>query len=168
MTELARLSAGKCFGELALLSNEPRKANVHAVSDVACYSLDSECFKQLLGTLREAVDESVGINILKNVKLLSGLNEKQMAVVARNLVKEEFQPNQEIIRQGQEGDKFYMIASGAVAVSVNHAEVAKLKEGSYFGETALLNNEKRNATITATEPTTCFTLNRHEVNICNV
>jgi CRP-like cAMP-binding protein len=57
-----------------------------------------------------------------------------------------------------------MIAKGEVAVSVNHAEVARLKMGSYFGEMSLMNDERRNATVTALGEATCYTLNRSDVS----
>jgi CRP-like cAMP-binding protein len=37
--EIARMSAGEYFGEMALLNNEKRKANVVAVGDVECLVL---------------------------------------------------------------------------------------------------------------------------------
>mmetsp|Transcript_10782 Transcript_10782/g.16396 ORF Transcript_10782/g.16396 Transcript_10782/m.16396 type:complete len:1178 (-) Transcript_10782:165-3698(-) len=160
--ELVRLSSGKYFGELALISNEPRKANVTAVDTVQCYVIDKATFTSVLGDLKEAEVESVGIAILKRVKLLQGLSEKQLATVSKNLTTVEFADGETIIQQGEEGDKFYMISSGIVSVYVNHAEVAKLQPGSYFGEMALMNDDRRNATVTAVGPVICLTLDRSE------
>ena len=39
-TVIAKLGAGEYFGEMALLNDEPRKANVICTSDVSCFSLD--------------------------------------------------------------------------------------------------------------------------------
>jgi CRP-like cAMP-binding protein len=178
--ELVQLGIGKYFGELALISNEPRKANVVALtSPVICYTLDKQSFTSILGTLHEAETESTGITILRKVKLLSGLSEKQLLIIAKCLETVRYVAGEEIIRQGEEGERFFMIVSGEVLVTVNHVEVARLKSGSYFGEMALMNNERRNATITAvmseSENITseggeegrgdvvCLTLNRTEV-----
>lgn len=161
--ELVQLGAGKYFGELALISNEPRKANVIAIDDVICYTIDKQTFTSVLGTLKDAETESTGITILKKVKILQGLSEKQLLTIVKCLETVNYSDGEEIIVQGDEGDKFYMIASGEVAVFVNHVEVAKLKNGSYFGEMALMNDERRNATITACGDVVCLTLNRNEV-----
>ena len=42
---------GDYFGELALLRNEPRAANIIAVSKLKCVSLERNSFKRLLGPL---------------------------------------------------------------------------------------------------------------------
>ena len=43
---------------------------------------------------------------------------------------------------------------------MNHSEVASLSAGAYFGEMALMNSEKRNATVIAKVETTCLILER--------
>ena len=49
--EIAKLKAGSYFGELALLTNEPRKATCTAVSRCKVLFLDRKSFKRLLGKL---------------------------------------------------------------------------------------------------------------------
>jgi CRP-like cAMP-binding protein len=60
-----------------------------------------------------------------------------------------FLPGDYIIRQGEYGDCMYFLSSGDVEVVVGEARVAQLGAGSPFGETALLQGEKRNASIRA-------------------
>ena len=163
-TELARLKAGQSFGELALLSNAPRAATITALEPLAVYTIDKATFNSVLGDLADAEMESMGIEILRKVKLLQGLNDKQLAIIAKHLTKMEYDDGEIIIQQGDEGDTFYMIADGAVNVTVNHAQVAKLSVGAYFGELALMNDDRRNATISALGTVTCLTLGREEVS----
>jgi len=49
--EVAQLQKGAYFGELALQSEEKRSANIYAIGDVACYSLDRHAFISLIGRL---------------------------------------------------------------------------------------------------------------------
>jgi CRP-like cAMP-binding protein len=162
--ELTRLSAGSYFGELALISNEPRKATVTSVTALQCYTIDKLTFTSVLGSLKEAETQSTGISILRKVKLLETLPEKHLMTMSKYLQTIEYSDGENIVRQGDEGDQFYMIASGAVSVFVNHAEVARLNTGSYFGEMSLMNDERRNATVTALGPVTCLALNRAQVS----
>jgi len=55
------------------------------------------------------------------------------------------------IEEGQTGTHFYIIKTGAVAISKDGAEIARLGAGSYFGERALLTEEPTAATVTAVE-----------------
>jgi CRP-like cAMP-binding protein len=143
--ELVRLSTGAGFGELALMSNEPRKASVGAVDKVVCLKLDVVSFNLLLGNIEQIRNEDAGMAILKKVEMLQSLTEKQMLVIARALTKKVYPSGTTLFTQGDIGEDFYMLAAGEVAITVNHVEVAKLKAGDYFGETSLLSSEKRNA-----------------------
>lgn len=54
-----------------------------------------------------------------------------------------------IIRQGDEGDNFYIIDEGEVEVYVNNVPVVVLGEGCSFGELALIYGTPRAATVIA-------------------
>ena len=163
-TELARLGPGKYFGELALIEDAPRKATVTATSACKCWTLDRHNFKSLFGSMDEAVNESVGIQMLQKVKLLEALSERQLQEVSRCLVSKLYVEGEMIIKQGDVGDCFYLIAEGEVSVQVNHIQVATLEEGSYFGEMSLLSHERRSATVAALKDTTCLLLSRSDFN----
>ena len=59
----------------------------------------------------------------------------------------EFQPGKVLFRQGDAGDKFYLIKSGCAIVSMGQGPdrqlLARVTEGGYFGERALIKSEKR-------------------------
>jgi CRP-like cAMP-binding protein len=55
--EVARLQAGDFFGERSLLTGEPRSATVVAETDVECWRLDKEAFRELLTRRPEIADE---------------------------------------------------------------------------------------------------------------
>ncbi len=164
VVELVKLGPNKYFGELALIEDSPRKATVTAITAVTCWTVDRKSFLSLFGSMKEALNESVGVRMLKNVKLLNALSEHQLISVARCLENKAFVEGEVIIRQGDVGDCFYMIASGEVSVQVNHVQVAVLEAGTFFGEMSLLSNEKRSATVIALKDTTCLLLSRTNFN----
>lgn len=63
--------------------------------------------------------------------------------------RERVSAGQVIIREGTDGDAFYIVASGAVAVVLGGVEVKTHVAGDYFGETALLLGQPRNADVVA-------------------
>ena len=69
-------------------------------------------------------------------------------------------PAGEIFAQGDPGDRFYVIADGTVAVTVDGAHVRTESRGEAFGEIALLRDTPRTATVTATTPVTFYALGR--------
>ena len=70
----------------------------------------------------------------------------------------------EIITQGDDGDTFYVLASGEVGIRVNSVNVAHLDHNAAFGEMSLLKNEKRSATVVATVDCVCLSLQRDDFN----
>lgn len=103
-------------------------------------------------------DAEVGA-VLKEVPLLMKLSDKERDMLGGAMEKETFADGVVIFAQGDVGDKFYVIVSGEVQVSVKDEDsgdesvVATLKKGDYFGEGALLasgqegSNNTRAATI---------------------
>ena len=72
---------------------------------------------------------------------------------SRTLNQEHFGPGENVFRQGDHGDRVYLIVKGEVEIlqDVNGRDhvIAKLCAGECFGEMALINAEPRNATVRA-------------------
>eukprot|EP00928_Gymnodinium_smaydae_P093855 TRINITY_DN781_c0_g1_i4.p1 TRINITY_DN781_c0_g1~~TRINITY_DN781_c0_g1_i4.p1 ORF type:complete len:782 (+),score=190.77 TRINITY_DN781_c0_g1_i4:47-2347(+) len=88
---------------------------------------------------------------LAEVQLFKRLPKSEHPALAGCAEPVSFRAGDVIIRQGDEGNDFFVIQSGTADVSIDGKSVAKLKKGDYFGENALLRNEQRTATITAAD-----------------
>ncbi len=78
---------------------------------------------------------------------------------------ERFLPGAVVIRQGDMGDKFYLVRSGKADVFVqkpagSREHKATIEEGGFFGERSLLLSEPRNATIVAQTPLELYCLDK--------
>ncbi|RHY29087.1 hypothetical protein DYB32_005442, partial [Aphanomyces invadans] len=56
-----RVQDGEYFGERALMTREPRAANVTAETDVVAFALDRQAFDEILGSLREVMDRNMSM-----------------------------------------------------------------------------------------------------------
>ncbi len=102
---------------------------------------------ELPSTLSTDISLFLNHTILDKVNLFKGADEIFIREVVRLLEPTVFLPGDFIIRQGEYGDCMYFLSSGEAEVIVNGTVVARLTEGSPFGEAALLQGEKRNASI---------------------
>jgi hypothetical protein len=97
------------------------------------------------------VDISLFLNrsIIEKVGLFKDADEIFIREVVQLLHSMVFLPDDYIIRQGEYGDCMYFLSAGEVQVIVSGQKVADLGAGSPFGEAALLQDEKRNASVRA-------------------
>ena len=100
-------------------------------------------------TLQLEISLFLNREILEKVSLFKNADEIFIHEVIEELEPLVFLPGDFIIRQGEWGDCMYFLSKGNVEVIVNEKQVATLAEGSPFGETALIENEERNASIRA-------------------
>ena len=102
---------------------------------------------------------------LRRIGIFKDLDEAMCGQIADLFRVEETVPGAVVFRQGDVGDKFYVIARGRVRVSattddgIEHT-LAVLQDGDNFGEVALLQDSPRNATVTSEAATVFLTLRR--------
>lgn len=98
------------------------------------------------------------------VPLFRKLDAEMRERVAARFVTEVYPAGREVVREGDPGDRFYVVVRGRVEVERRGAsgteKVAVLSDGDHFGEIALLRNAPRNATIRTTQPTVLLSLPR--------
>ncbi len=77
-----------------------------------------------------------------------------------------YKSDEQIFSQGEQGDAFFIINEGRIAVHFDDAGKCKLlcnlSPGEYFGEMGVINHDKRSATATAAEPSTLLRVSREK------
>lgn len=154
---LKNYEPGEVFGELALLYNAPRAATITATEPSVCFSLDRNTFNHIVKNASIQQREKYDL-FLNKVEILQELEPYERSKISDCLELETFKKGDEVIKQGETGDTFYLIQDGTAEAVVtdeagNKSTVLTYSPHDYFGELALLNDETRKATIVATSDT---------------
>jgi len=106
---------------------------------------------------------------LRKCAVFSSLESDTLNEIAERMDMEQHTAGQVVIRQGDQGDKFYLIREGSVDVFLDDEKepsgkrfARAMTEGDYFGELALMKDQPRAATIIAKENLTLYTLNKSD------
>ena len=90
---------------------------------------------------------------LARVGLFADLAGEKLTKLADRMQREDVSSGTVMIREGEPGDRFFVLLSGVAAVSqASLGERRILKAGEFFGEVALAMNVPRTATVTAMTP----------------
>jgi CRP-like cAMP-binding protein len=160
--KVSEAGPGGYFGELALMYNAPRAASVVATSGLRTWALDQVTFKKTLmgATMDKRARHEA---FVASVPALQSLTAYERLTIADALAPVECAEGRVVIREGEEGDTFYIVEEGEVRVTKEGVpgEVSRrLGRGDYFGERALIMDERRAATVTAVTPTLCQAIDR--------
>lgn len=109
---------------------------------------------------RLASNRIVETGLLRNVDIFAGLPQASLELLASQAEYEAAPRGREIIRQGDIGDRYYVVADGGVDVSQNGVVIRHQSQSQGFGEIALLYDSPRTASVTASEDTSLLSIDR--------
>lgn len=168
--KMVTIGEGGSFGELALIYGLPRAATVKASSstDVKLWGIDRDSYRRILmgSTIRK---RKMYEEFLSKVSILDNLDKWERLTVADALEPGSFEDNEVVVKQGEQGNDFFIIVEGTAVVTQTRSEgvedpeqveVGRLGPSDYFGEIALLLDRPRAATVTARGPLKCVKLDR--------
>lgn len=97
---------------------------------------------------------------LKDIPLFEGLSTREREQIARYADEVDVGEGKHFIDEGEFGYEFFVIESGAADVHHGGEVIASLGPGDFFGELALMDEERRTASVIATESTTVIVMTR--------
>lgn len=114
---------------------------------------------------KQDTTEAKMVAILRNVPIFNNLSDDELEAVKNCAVTRNFPKNSIIINEGDSSDSLYIIINGRVTVYLsdeNGKEVIlnSQGEGDYFGELALVDDDKRSASVVTTEKSTFLVISK--------
>jgi cAMP-dependent protein kinase regulator len=172
--DLARLTNGALFGEMALLSRAPRAASVVAHRPSILLVATREALEQVA-----EVRPDIGVelaahcrrrmvaNLLRTSKVLLSVPQAERPALVERFETKVFETGDKLIENGHDTSGLHIIASGEVGVVGREAtgenfQIATLGVGETVGEVALVLRRKANADVVAVTPTVTLHLPRED------
>ena len=166
------LSRGAHFGEQALLTGEPWEFTVRAAGNLVVLRLAKDRFLQLLDQkpdlkhyFQDYISDTAVRNFIKQCTVFSPIAPEELRGFLDAFTPLSFAPDEYIVREGEEGDSFYLIRTGEVKVVRDNqgARVLnRLRDGEFFGELALLTGAPRAASVVAESAVKVFRLAKED------
>lgn len=165
--EWARLHEGAPFGELALLTAEPRTATVQVVGEADLLEIGRGTIGELAGAVPavgERLERFARERLLKNLLATSPLfkpfdHQQQMDLI-RRFEGADVAAGTTVIQEGTVGQGLFVILMGNVEVLRGGQPLARLRAGEMFGEMSLLHDAPTTASVQTLTPTSLLFLGR--------
>lgn len=100
------------------------------------------------------------IELLREAPLFSGCSRRDLVVIARASDEVDFKVGRVLIEEGAAGREFFVLVEGTVDVERKGKKIDSLGPGDFFGETALLTDRPRNATVTTSSTVRALVLTK--------
>ena len=98
---------------------------------------------------------------LSRIGLLASLPGEQLYALAGRMRREELAPGTQAVKEGEDGERFYVVLAGMLHVSqADMGGRRVLRPGDYFGEVALAMDVPRTATVSAMTPSVVASCDR--------
>lgn len=169
---LAHLKDGAFFGEMAFFLDSVRTASCETAEDTVLLRINRPDLEELMRRFpnirvvmanffkRRALDQ-----LFKTMNLFASLEEAEREVLLGKFEMMEADPCTELIREGEEGEYFYVIYSGEVEVTTQHEDkgtvkLATLGRGDYCGEISLIQGKANTADVVTATKSVLFRLSR--------
>lgn len=161
------LKAGDWFGERALMTGEPRAANVTAMIETHAFAVDRETFETTIGSLESILGLESKKRFIRSVPIFQ--KSELLSVEYENLVamiqEKTYSKGTKLMEAGKNAKQnLYIVKDGKLMIT-NAGGIFFLGSGDYFGDKAVKaeGDYKSDETCICEEETTCWVLSRNDI-----
>jgi eukaryotic-like serine/threonine-protein kinase len=102
----------------------------------------------------DRLDRQEQFDLLRKLRFFHDFSHAEIWEVLRASEWSTYQPEDEIVREGELDDRFYIIVNGSVSVESGRRQTGVLSDGDCFGDASYVRGARRTATIKAISPLT--------------
>ena len=151
----------QCIGTLELIDSIDLRfeADIVAEEETDIARISKQDFETSIGgAYNDVTHNNEAFKILKQVQILRGLSDEKFLALKDAMKIEAYAPGQVIVEQNSEGNAFYIVKTGKVEVTIDGHVVRTITKHDYFGERSVIFNQKRTASVRASEKVECWVL----------
>jgi len=160
---------GRYFGEKALIQEAPRAATVQSTIPSEVWVLDRDDYHFTIEQEEKRTRKELALWLAKLDIFRKGFSDKDRWALVDAFDERKYPENSTVIKQGDAGDRFYVIKHGTALMTKKEnghiKDSSVLGRGTYFGELALKTGATRAATITAKTELTCLELSKEDFDL---
>lgn len=160
-TQMGCVAAGSYLVSVLTSSRTLGQAFVVMAGIVAIVVVGASLLLRRHGDTIPPVDETVVARLLAD-PVFAPLPAPTIERLARASVRVQVVAGEAIVREGDHGDRYYLVVGGEVTVTIDGRRIRTLGDGSSFGEIALLRDVPRTATATASTDVELLGIDRDE------
>jgi cAMP-dependent protein kinase regulator len=163
------LTKGDWFGERALMTGEPRAANVTAMTEVYAFACDRESFERSIGSLEDILGQASKKRFVKSVPIFA--KSELMPIEYDHLVSmlqvRKYEKGQKLAEAGKVGDNpsLWIVKEGKLMITNKDGGIFFLGSGDYFGDKAVQAGGEyvSKETCIVEEDTICWRLRKADI-----
>eukprot|EP00708_Paratrimastix_pyriformis_P004882 GAFH01003826.1.p1 GENE.GAFH01003826.1~~GAFH01003826.1.p1 ORF type:complete len:232 (+),score=59.85 GAFH01003826.1:141-836(+) len=169
---MSHLYPGQSFGEVNIMRNEPRDATILAKERCDLWTVSRDDY---IAIFKEYYDRDITerMLLLLQVPVMQFMSEAERRRLAEVCMPRRFARNKVILKEGEDPDLMYIVASGEASVIMTlvyqglarFVEIAKVTTGEYFGELGLLNLQPRRASVVAHTSMEALAINQMDFHL---
>lgn len=162
------MGVGEFFGERALITGDPRMANITAVTHVTCLCLSRDTFDMVLGPLQDLIDMAqrkrtlLGVPIIANSKFAP----HELARLTDKVREVNYPPGTVLAQEGQPFEhNLYIIRYGTI-IMARDGKISTKSDADYFGEDSVKDPDDApsKVTITVQDECSCGVLSKMDIH----
>jgi len=159
---------GNWFGERALMTGEPRAANVTAITEVNTFAIDRETFESTIGSLEEILGHESKKRYISHVPIFEKSELKPMEYdhLVNKLDERNYKAGVKLAVAGKSLDQsLWIVKEGKLSVTSANGKVSSVGSGGYYGDKGVgkKGTYVSDETCVCDEDTVCWVLKQDDI-----